>query len=195
MSNNRWSLSTRFLHLGLVITVSTQLIVSLVMQPPAEHEETATALTKLAYEIHESVGLAALAIVVLHWLSSLVQSGGNNLSHLFPWGASGRAEIKADIAILKQGALPEGGARGGLPGFVHGLGLLAVTGMVLTGGVLFLYWPEQGDIPEWVDQIGEVHSVIGNLVWAYWGSHIALAVLHARAGHTEVRDIFKLTRP
>jgi hypothetical protein len=111
----------------------------------------------------------------------------------FPWGAKGRAEIKADIAILKQGALPEGGARGGLPGFVHGLGLLAVTGMVLTGGMLFLYWPEQGDIPEWVDKIGEVHGYIGSLVWAYWGSHIALAVLHGFAGHTEVRDIFKLT--
>jgi cytochrome b561 len=195
MSNNRWSLSTRFLHLGLVITVSTQLIVSLVMQPPGDHEESASALAKLAYEIHESVGLAALAVVVLHWLASLVQSGGKNLSHLFPWGASGRAEIKADIATLKQGALPEGGARGGLPGFVHGLGLLAVTGMVITGGVLFLYWPEQGDIPEWVDQIGEVHEVIATLVWTYWGSHIALAVLHGLAGHTEVRDIFKLSRP
>ena len=194
MSNNRWSQSTRFLHLGLVITVSTQLLVSLVMQPPGEHEEIATALAKQAYEIHEGVGLAALAVVVLHWLSSFLQSGGVNLGHLFPWGAKGRAEIKADITVLKQGSLPEGGARGGLPGFVHGLGLLAVTGMVLTGGVLFLYWPEQGDIPEWVDQIGEVHEVIATLVWTYWGSHIALAVLHGLAGHTEVRDIFKFTR-
>ncbi len=194
MQTNRWSQSTRLLHLGLVLTVSTQLIVSLVMQPPGEGEGNASALAKLAYEIHQSVGLAALAVVVLHWFSSLLQHGGNNLRHLFPWNAEGRAEVKADIATLKKGALPEGGARGGLPGLVHGLGLLAVTGMVLTGGVLFLNWPEQGDIPEWVDVVGQIHGAIGSLVWTYWGSHIALAVLHSLAGHTEVRDIFKLGR-
>ncbi len=192
MAANRWSKSTRWLHLGLVLTVSTQLLASLVMEPPGE-DEGASAVARLAFEIHESVGMAALAVVLLHWLASLLQRGGSGLHHLFPWDATGRAEIKADIATLKRGALPEGGARGGLPGFVHGLGLLAVTGMVLTGSVLFLFWPEQGDIPQWVDLVGEVHGAIGALVWTYWGSHIALAVLHIRAGHTEVHDIFRLT--
>jgi len=193
LGTSHWSLATRFLHLGLALTVSTQLIVSLVMQPPGE-DDGGGALAKLAYEIHETVGLSALAIVLLHWLSSLLQQGGNYLGHLFPWGSVGRAEIKADIETLKRGALPAGGARGGLPGLVHGLGFLAVTGMVLTGGVLFLNWPEQGDVPEWVDLVGEVHETIGILVWTYWGAHIALAVLHGLAGHSEVRDIFKLNR-
>jgi cytochrome b561 len=192
MNANPWSFSTRLLHLGLVLTVTAQLFISLVMEPPGE-DDGATALAKQAYELHEAVGLAALAIVLLHWLSSLLQQGGANLRHLFPWGVQGRVEVMKDIQTLRQGELPAGGPRGGLAGLVHGLGFLAVTGMVITGGVLFLTWPEQGDIPEWVDIIGEVHGTIGSLVWAYWGAHIVLAVLHGRAGHTEVRDIFRLS--
>jgi len=192
MNANRWNFSTRLLHLGLVLTVTAQLFISLVMEPPGE-DEGATALAKQAYELHEAVGLTALAIVLLHWLTSWLQNQGEGLRHLLPWGASGRAEVMKDIGILRQGNLPASGPRGGLPGLVHGLGLLAVTGMVITGGVLFLTWPEQGDIPEWVDIIGEIHGTIGSLVWAYWGAHILLVVLHARAGHTEVRDIFRLS--
>ena len=56
-------------------------------------------------------------------------------------------QIARELRELVRRRLPEGGPRGGLPGLVHGLGLLAVTGMALTGVAVFVLLPEGGDLP------------------------------------------------
>jgi cytochrome b561 len=194
MSIARWPLPTRFLHLGLAAAVTAQLFVSLVMEPPAD-QKAGEAMAAFAYEIHETVGLFALAVVLLHWLWSLAQTGEGNWRHLLPWGAQGRREVMADLRGLAQQRLPEGGPRGGLPGLVHGLGLLAVTAMALSGGLLFLYLPEHGEPHGWVEIVEEFHETIAALVWTYWGAHIAMGVLHQLTSPDyNVRDMFKLTR-
>lgn len=189
-SVGKWSVQTRWLHIGLAVTVSLQLAISLIMAPP--DEESATALARVAFEAHEFVGMAALIIVLAHWGWSLASHADGGLSHLFPWTGPAWDSVKSDIARLMKGQLPEGGPRGGLPGFVHGLGLLAVTAMVLTGGVLFFIFPEASKPSDTVELIAHVHSFIANFVWVYWGSHIALALFHKWAGHDTMRAMFSL---
>lgn len=190
MKHTTWSIQTRWLHFGMALTVSFQLFISLVMEAP-DHED-ASNLARAAFEAHEFVGMAALAIVLLHWLWSLSSQADGGLGRLFPWGPSGLAAVKKDLAMIMKGKLPDGGARGGLPGFVHGLGFLAVTAMVITGGVLFFIFPETGKPDDTVEFVAEIHEFIATFVWIYWGAHLALGVLHKKLGHSTVQDMFNL---
>lgn len=186
-----WSRKTRFLHFGLATTISFQLLISLIMAAP-EAGEKRSVLEAVTFEIHEWVGMAALLIVLAHWVWSLSAKDNSSIANLFPWGRAGRASVLADIASLKARRLPEGGGRGGLPGFVHGLGLLGATGMALTGGVLFFILPEDGSKNDLAELIHHVHGFIANFVWAYWWGHIAAAFLHKKLGHDTVRNMFDL---
>lgn len=188
MTQTKWSLPTRWLHAGLALTVSLQLLISLVMEPP--DKEHATALARAAFEAHEAVGLTAVLIVLIHWLWSAVGRSDGGLAHLFPWNGAAWAEVKADIAGLMNRRLPDGGPRGGLPGLVHGLGFLAVTGMAATGAVLFVIFPETGKPSDTVEFFAEIHEFIANFVWVYWFGHIGLALLHKWAGHPNVKEMF-----
>lgn len=190
MTQANWSLPTRWLHIGLALTVTAQLFISLIMEPPTH--QGASALAYGAYEIHEAVGLAAVAIVLAHWLWSTLSRGDGGLSHLFPWSEEAWAEVKADLAALMNRRLPEGGPRGGLPGLVHGLGFLAVTGMALTGAVLFAIFPEQGRPGPTAHWFQEIHEFMSNFVWAYWYGHVGLALLHRWSGHTNFKAMFRL---
>lgn len=186
-----WDKRTRLLHLGLSVTVTFQLFISLFMDlPKPEHVGSNGEL--LAFEFHEYAGMTAFAIVLLHWLWSAFHNGGEELRHLFPWNRQGRAEIGSEIRGLSQGKLPEGGPRGGLAGLVHGLGFLAVTGMVVTGATIFLLLPESGAVTPFTHFIMEIHETIAILVWVYWCGHLGMTVLHQLRGNPVLAGIFKL---
>jgi len=187
MPLKNWSLPTKFLHLGLVATVSAQLFISLVMDEPDEIE---SALGSALFEAHEIIGLTALAIVLMHWIWAAFNQADGGLKHLFPWGRQGRQQVKNDVNDLLEFKLPEGGARGGLPGLIHGLGLLAVTGIALTGGMLFLLYPEVGEPGVLVEGFEELHEGFATLVWTYWFAHGGIAILHHLAGHDYVKKMF-----
>jgi cytochrome b561 len=190
MVQDKWSVQTRWLHIGLALTVTLQLAISLIMEPP--DEKSASALARAAFEAHEAVGIAAVIIVLAHWLWSLSSRADGGLARLFPWSGSAWLEVKSDVSKLMNRQLPDGGVRGGLPGLVHGLGFLAVSGMTLTGAALFVLFPETGKPDDTVEFIADIHSFIANFVWAYWGGHVALALLHNKAGHRTVQDMFSL---
>jgi len=190
MAQDKWSVQTRWLHIGLALTVTLQLAISLIMEPP--DEESASAVARAAFEAHEVVGIAAVIIVLAHWLWTLSSRADGGLARLFPWSGSAWVEVKNDVAKLMSRQLPDGGARGGLPGLVHGLGFLAVTGMAATGAVLFVLFPESGKPSDIAEFFADIHSFIANFVWVYWGGHVALAFLHKQAGHSTVQDMFSL---
>ena len=69
---------------------------------------------------------------------------------------------------------------------VHGLGLIAVSVMAVTGTMTLL-----AVLPEAVRTAGlGVHELFSKLVWAYLVGHAGLAVLHEMAGHRLFRQIF-----
>jgi cytochrome b561 len=185
-----WSLPTRWLHIGLALTVTVQLFISLIMEPPIHKD--ASALAHGAYQVHEAVGLAAVAVVLAHWLWTALAGADGGLAHLFPWRGAAFAAVKADIAALMNRRLPDGGPRGGLPGLVHGLGFLAVSGMAATGAVLFAIFPDTGRPGPIAHFFKEVHEFLSNFVWAYWYGHVGMAVLHKWSGHATVKAMFRL---
>ncbi|HQU15844.1 MAG: hypothetical protein B7Z66_03255 [Chromatiales bacterium 21-64-14] len=192
MPPSRWARSTRLLHFGLAITVTLQLLLSLGMEAPHKGH-TATGLPAGLFEAHEYIGLMALTIVLIHWAWSLRARDAGGLRHLFPWTRTGRGQVAAELRDLLRRRLPPGGPDGGLAGLVHGLGFLAVTGMALTGGALFVLLPEHGDPGPLTHDLMEVHSFVATFVWVYWFGHLGLALVHHYAGHDTLRAMFRLS--
>jgi len=186
-TRKNWSLPTRFLHVGLVMTVTLQLLISLGMVTP---DDKGPQLGKTLFEAHEIIGLTALAIVLMHWVWSVFNHADGGLKHLFPWRGEARQQVISEAKGLLRFEMPEGGVRGGLPGFIHGLGLLAVTGIAVTGGMLFILFPEHGEPGALAEAFAEVHEGIATLVWAYWIGHGGIAILHHMSGHDYVRNMF-----
>lgn len=187
MKAQNWSLVTRLLHVGMVLSVSFQLFISLVMVEP---DHKGGALGRLAFESHEIVGLAALTIVLLHWAWSIFNQVDGGLRNLFPWFGNSRQQVVNEARAVLKGKLPEGGNRGGLVGLIHGLGLLAVTGVVLTGGALFVLFPENGEPGVIAEAIAELHEGVAALVWTYWLGHGGMAIIHHAMGQDNVKKMF-----
>ncbi len=133
-----WNTGTRLLHWGMALTVSFQLLISLIMEQP-KPGRVLTSTQALSFELHEWVGLAAVGVIIAHWVwSALLTRDDSGFRHLFPWDAKGRAKLLVELRQILRFQLPQGGTEGGLAGLVHGLGFLAVSAMAATGAVLFL---------------------------------------------------------
>lgn len=172
----KWDRGTAWLHLGMALTVTTQLMLSLVMQTPKP--DHANGLSQLFFTMHMWVGMAAFLIVLFHWFWVYFYNERHVMQHLFPWTASGFRNIMQDLRGLKNKQLPPGGPREGLPGFIHGLGFLAVTAMGCSGALLFIFFPAEG----WFGQVlhfdKEFHEFMSTFVWAYWWGHLLMATVH-----------------
>jgi cytochrome b561 len=192
MKTNNWSLPTRLLHLGMVLTISFQLFISLIM---AEPDHNGSELGRLAFEAHEIVGLTALTIVLLHWIWSLSSQfkGEGGINHLFPWFGHARQTVIRDINDLLKGKFPQSGNKGGLAGLIHGLGLLAVSGIAITGGLLFVLFPETGKPGMVTETFAELHEGLATLVWTYWIGHGGIAILHHIIGHDTLKNMFNFS--
>jgi len=181
---------TRWLHVGLALAIPLQLLSEEFMKRPKLVDGLPRIRTDAEvtfFEMHEWIGMAALAIVVLHILWSTTKAGGG-LGHLFPYFKAGGC--KSIMDELKQvpgwlsGKLHMDADNSPLAGSVHGLGLLLVLAMAATGGTMFFGMNEvTGQMSGFVHTMKEVHEALGNLVWLYLIAHVGMAVLHKIKGH------------
>lgn len=182
---SQWDWVTRFLHFGLAITVTLQLFNSLVIEKP-EPGHPLSGFEAFMLDTHEWLGMAAFAIVLLHWAWSLWGLRGYGVRHLLPWNKVGRAEVVTSLREAFKGRLSSGGPRDKLSGLIHGLGLLAVLGAATTGAVLFFFMPENGKLNGLTGLASEMHEFISTFVWIYWGGHVGMALLHHFIAHDKL---------
>ena len=201
-----YAVSIRWIHLILALFMTLQLAVGELMDVPGgEHSEPAAQLVTQAYaheghvsaaqaadeglfEVHEILGLALVAVLLLRWLLAASSAAGANWRILFPWlNKEGREELLNDVktepAMWIKGDLPEPSDHDAIAKTVHGLMLLTATGMVLTGVALYFGWNEHGSQTELIDMVGEVHESLAGLMWALIGGHVFMALLHQKMGH------------
>lgn len=171
---------TRVIHFLLLLIVVHQLAGSEFMSFPFPGDPPS-----LVFRLHEYTGLLGLAVLGAFWLWTMVRRGETRIGRLIPWlSAARRREVVADLLRqLKQlaaGRLPDEGD-GALASAVHGLGLLAVSAIALTGGAY--YFIESHSVAHVFLQM---HKMLANVVWAYLIAHAGIAVLH----HFQGSDIF-----
>lgn len=100
----RYDRFTRLLHALLALGVSMQLVLSLVMNDDARRGPA-----HWFFRTHETLGLALLGVLVLHWAWSLRDWRAHGLA-LFPWFS--RARLRAVGEDLRLHLRGQGGARG-----------------------------------------------------------------------------------
>ncbi|MCB1873363.1 MAG: cytochrome b/b6 domain-containing protein [Gammaproteobacteria bacterium] len=194
---------TRWLHVGLGLGIPLQLLSEAFMKHKAtiiEHgvPRARTAMETNFFAMHEAIGIALFFLIVLHILWSITRAGGG-LGRLFPYFSTGGST--ALIEELKQvpgwlsGKLHETAEESMLAGAVHGLGLLLVLGMGLTGITIFFGMDEaSGNITGVTHDIAEVHEALGSLIWVYLIGHVSMVVLHRIKGHDLLSRISPLAK-
>ena len=183
MTERTWDMNVCKLHWAIATVVTFQQFSSLWMSDPG---------TQYLFPFHRIIGAMAVVVLVVFWIYSHVYG---EFAILFPWGRTARREVMQDGLRIIHGRLPVSGRRVGLSGFVHGLGLLALTGCGLTGIVMFTMIPP-GHIGPPDDPIAFTrytlqHKFFGELLWWYWWGHVAFALAHQMRGDNVFGAIFR----
>ena len=191
----RYDRLTRWLHAGIALGVTAQLGLSLIMEAPDDKdEELVTGLPLQLFMAHEYIGMALLALILLHWLWSLSGHVHGGFGHLFPWFSGERMKkVIAEARDAMSLKLPDPNVSNELAGAIHGLGLIVATALAVTGAVIFFNLDvSTGHISELGDELHEVHEAFGPLMWGYLIIHVIGVGLHKRMGHNLVKDISPL---
>ncbi|MCU4654794.1 cytochrome b/b6 domain-containing protein [Roseibacterium sp. SDUM158016] len=187
-------LGTRLAHGALAAAVILQVGSSLFMQVPRADRPA-----NLAFEMHETVGALALALALVFWAVVILRIAGTDAGRLFPWVSGVRlAALRADIVAhwraLRRLRLPPYEPEGSLSAAVHGLGLLLVSYMALSG-TMYLVAPQVGYAESGVLAVlMDVHCLLGNVVWAYLFGHAGLALVHHFTGGLRLGEMWSFRR-
>lgn len=186
----RYSRFTRFLHALIAVLMILQLSVSLVMEHP--HARRAMEPVGLwFFRWHEYMGITLLVLLAVSWLYRFATWRREAQGDAFPWlHASGRAALASELkafARLRWNALPEHGA---LAGTVQGAGLLLGSALAVTGLRLYLLLGPDDSVTQAVESLGDIHSALGNIMWAYLGGHACMALWHQYTGHGTMVGMF-----
>ncbi|MBU0498842.1 MAG: cytochrome b/b6 domain-containing protein [Gammaproteobacteria bacterium] len=186
MTDQQWDFKVRVLHWIIAVTVAFQQLTSLAMSDPG---------TQYLFPYHQWVGILAGLATLLFWLHSYAEY---DLPILFPWNRAGRRLVLEESLGLLHGRLPPSGKRVGLSSFVHGLGLLALSGCALTGVVMFSMIPpgHQGPPDDAIafTRYTLQHKFLGTLLWVYFAGHLGFSLLHQARGNNVLGAIFSLRR-
>ncbi len=184
------SLLTKVVHAGLALAVIFQLLNSQVMEHPQDGRPG-----DWFFELHAYGGLSAMGFVTLFWLVLAFRRRGTDKAYLFPWfNPFGRTrvwqDVKTHLGALIRLRLPAFEGESALASAVHGLGLLVMTAMAVTGTIYYLALLGGIERNPLVHQMVEVHEIMANLAWLYLIGHAALAVLHHYLGDLDLREMW-----
>ncbi len=185
---------TRWLHAGIALGITLQLVLSLVMEVP-EPGAPVGGIAGTLYHAHATLGLAVFGLLGMHWLWQLSGHTTDGMGHLFPWfAAPRRAAVGREMGQLVASRLKQIPESGALAGGVHGLGLLAATAMGATGTILYFGMGADGSASPVVHAVKESHGFMATFMWIYLGGHGAMAALHQWSGRGAFSEMFDLRR-
>jgi cytochrome b561 len=192
----KYDRTTRWLHAGIGLGVSVQLCTSFLMDVPSPGQP----FVEPGYHfflVHRWSGICVVTLVILHWLWGLGGHVMGGWGHLFPWFSRSRfrgliSDVKyvpkwlhGDLPAQKEETIP-------LAGAIHGLGLLALSAMAVSGTTIFFGMGPHGFMNPLVAVVREGHMLMGNILWVYFFGHVGISVLHQLRGDRLITNMFNL---
>lgn len=177
--NIAYGWGTRVIHISLALAVVVQLATSLFMSHDANGGRE-----NLLFEVHEYAGLTSLVIIAVFWLVVFFGKKGTPLGLLFPWLSGPRRKaLKASGArhfkAFKAKKVPSYEDEDAVASTIHGLGILIISVMTLTGLLYFIGGKMSATDGVIATVAISIHAPFSKLVWAYLIGHAGIAVLHA----------------
>ncbi|MDX8384603.1 MAG: cytochrome b/b6 domain-containing protein [Ghiorsea sp.] len=183
----------RLLHWGFAILIPLQLLSEELMKRP-KPGRIRDEMQTFFFEVHEWVGMTALVLVIarLAWGFMRAESKWVDLfPYFFQAGRKGIVdEVVNGIPGWFKGKLPVPGQEDYLPGAVHGLGLLLVLAMGISGAAMLYGMEDTGAMIGLIHDMKEAHEVLGSLLWVYIYAHVGMTIVHMLLGHPMLGRIF-----
>lgn len=187
MESRPWDNGTRVLHATLAVTVLAEMSAGVIVSRATRPQWVF---------LHSMLGIATLVVIVVNWIWSWAR---RDLGVIFPWNRAGLRQVGREIVGAFQGKLPGSGDVVGLSSFMHGIGLLAVSGMAVTG--LLIYFVIPGGYGFYANtaayglltSLGTLHLWLSYAVWVYVAGHVFFAALQQFLGNNMLRH-FTLIR-
>jgi cytochrome b561 len=182
---------TRILHTLIAIGITLELVSSLVLRTPRPGR-VLTPLQSFGYQAHETIGMAVLAVLILHWVVFVNGHAHKGIGHFFPWfSRARRIAVLGEVRELLTFKVGDPEQNDSLAGAIEGLGLLVGSILAVSGAVLFFGIAENGVMSRPIHTVKEFHEFWGPVMWTYLCIHAGAAMLHPGLGHRSVLSIFK----
>jgi cytochrome b561 len=190
----RHSLATRMMHALFAAAIMVQLATSYVMHGPRRGLPGDGLFT-----VHQYAGMAAAVLALGFWLVLVARRHGTSFDQLFPWFSDRRlaalwADVVYHVRALVAFRLPDYREDSAFASAVHGLGLLLMTAMAITGCVYF-YGLSTGIAKTAVFSLDLVtHKLLAKLAWAYLIGHAGLGLIHHYTARSSLAGMWSLER-
>jgi len=186
---------TRLLHWGFATLIPLQLLSEELMKRP-KPGRIREDMQIFFFEMHEWIGMIALVLIIARIAWGFMGAEGG-WARLFPYftcqGLKGlKEEICTEIPGWFKGKIATPEKESFVAGVVHGLGLLLVLGLGVTGATMLYGMEESGKMLGFVHDAKELHEMMGTLLWIYIFGHVGMAVVHQLLGHAMFKRIFSL---
>jgi cytochrome b561 len=181
----------KLLHGLFALGITLQLLLSTVMRQPRPGRAR-DAFETLTFAVHEYLGLAVLAILLLHWLLVAFGSAYKGLAHFFPWFSRERmTRLLAEANDLARLRISEPEKQDTVAGAFQGVGLVIASLLALSGGMIFIGMADDGTMSATIRSVRKVHTTLAPVMWGYLGIHVAATLAHLVVGHRSVLAIFR----
>ena len=193
----RINLTTRVLHLLMIVAALCQLLSSVWMKIP-EPGKLPSFETKLFFLHIVLAGWVAVVIGGAYGLTRFYEADA--WGRLVPWFSAVRRaaffkSARKEIPNVFRGRLAPPEERGALAGAVHGFGFLLLIGLGLTGSYVLLGLRTDGAMRGDVLLVFDFHQLFGKLIWMFLGAHVFMVLYHLLLGQLKILDIFRFRIP
>ncbi|ABM04618.1 conserved hypothetical membrane protein [Psychromonas ingrahamii 37] len=171
----RQSFTVLVLHITILILVLSQILVSDFMGFNEAGEISQNTLDFYGTWIHIITGLSLIPITLIFIAVEIKKQG---VKHFFPYLFSDFSQLKSDLFELRKFKIPEV-KTGGLGAIIEGLGLGALSLVLLSGSAWYLSWNLNG---AWTHNIKDIHELFTGLVQAYVIGHGCMGLIHIFMG-------------
>lgn len=161
----------RCLHLILVVLVITQILNSNGMGLSLSQKIKPEITSELFTWMHISIGITLLCLCIVLTIYCLLTRG---FRYFYPYLWGDFTQIIRDLKILTHFKLPES-EPGGLATCVQGLGLGALSLVVLSGFAWLALWLSDSS---WALDMKDIHKTLTGLIEVYIIAHGGMGVLH-----------------
>lgn len=161
----------RCLHIAIAILVIIQIINSNGMGFTPTQQVRAALLTEFFTWMHIAIGITLLCLCVALVVYCLATRG---FRYFYPYLWGDFIQIRRDLKTITRFKLPESEPRG-LATCVQGLGLGALSLVVISGFAWFVLWRLNS---AWAVDMKHIHKSLTGLIEFYIVAHGSMGILH-----------------